>query len=304
MTTSPTILSDTKSLNVNSPGAEVPSAKGIDGEFSQILAEHDGPIVETPVVEDEEYFLQSSFVFFQVENSLFRVPSYRFTRDSENFAEMFKLPQADRANVEGASRERPIILPDSISCVDFRNFLKALYPFPVAVTLSLSKAEWLSVLTLSSLWYFLSFRKVAIAELERTGALTPTEKVTWGRDVNISSWVVKGYQELVQRANIVNKNEALGVGYETAFSLFRLREQRIADGARCFDHAANAIDPVEEEFKDELQSIRAEEKKYAPKAVKGRVGGITIECTCADVRIDDGAKGTPIVAKGKKIHRR
>ncbi|KAJ3507093.1 hypothetical protein NLJ89_g6498 [Agrocybe chaxingu] len=246
MTTSPTIISDAKSRNVNGPGAEVPSVNGVDGEFSHIRAEHDGP-VETPVVEDEEYFLQSSLVFFQVEKTLFHVPSYRFARDSEIFAEMFKLPQADCANVEGVFARAPDHPSRQHLPPRFPEFLEGALPL----------AEWFSVLKLSSFWYFLKFRNMAIAELERPEVLTPTEKVTWGRDVKISSWVVKGYQEIAQRSATISKDDAIAIGYETAFVLFRLREDRIKA-----QDSSVAVGLVEKEFKIELESIRAEEKGY------------------------------------------
>ncbi|CAA7260410.1 unnamed protein product [Cyclocybe aegerita] len=258
-------------ISAASPYTQLPGTNGAGGSLSEHEGRegppdqeaHDPASDKVPIIEDDEYFLRSIFVFFQVENTLFHVPSYRFTDESQIFAEMFKVPKENTANAERASRELPIILPDSISRTDFRNFLKALYPLPVVITLSLSKDEWLSVLKLSSLWYFLSFRDMAIAELECPEALTPTEKVTWGRDVKISSWVVKGYQEIVQRSTIISKDEALAIGYETTFSLFKLREQRLQASTRCTSFAVDTS--VKEAFKDELENIRAEERGYAVK---------------------------------------
>ncbi|KAJ3477857.1 hypothetical protein NLJ89_g12396 [Agrocybe chaxingu] len=86
---------------------------------------------EPEIEEDEDYFMQSSFVCFQVENRLFHVPNYRFTSESHIFSGMFKLPQANAVDVEGASRSNPIKLPegpDGIRHIDFKNFMKALYP--------------------------------------------------------------------------------------------------------------------------------------------------------------------------------
>ncbi|CAA7260408.1 unnamed protein product [Cyclocybe aegerita] len=220
---------------VNDNLREVPVASTvINGEPAE-----KGKQREEPLVEDEEYFLQSSFVYFQVENHLFHIPSYRFTMESHVFAGMFRLPQSNVFDVEGASRGNPIVLPIGISHVDFRNFLKALYPLPVEIRLSLSKEEWLSVLKLSSFWYFLGFRKMAIAELANTKALTATEKITWGRDVKVS------------------KEEALTIGYETTFSLFRLREERLSS------RIPSVVDSIRAEFKAELEGIRAEEKGYS-----------------------------------------
>ena len=105
---------------------------------------------EEPIEDDDLYCLQSTFVYFQVcrflllmnnhntdkfvsskvERCIFHIPTYRFVNESLFFKGMFNLPQPNvgDSNVEGSSRENPILLPDNISRNDFRNFLMALYP--------------------------------------------------------------------------------------------------------------------------------------------------------------------------------
>jgi hypothetical protein len=96
---------------------------------------------------DGEYWIQGDFIIFevlplirprivklnhyQVENSLFRVPSYQFIRHSVVFADMLNLPQGEQkkgGSREGSDDKNPIVLPETITANDFRNFLKALYP--------------------------------------------------------------------------------------------------------------------------------------------------------------------------------
>ncbi|CAA7260409.1 unnamed protein product [Cyclocybe aegerita] len=213
------------------------------------------PVIE----EDEDYFMQSSFVYFQVENRLFHVPNYRFTSESHIFSGMFKLPQPNAIDVEGASRNNPIKLPDGpdgIRHTDFKNFMKALYPLNVSLTLFLSKAEWISVLKLSSFWYFLSFRQMAISELWRMNELSSVQKIEFGRLVKISHWVTAGYSELIERDDPISKEEALLIDYETTFSLFRIRELRLKRVL------ISSMQAIENEFAWELKDIRAEEKGY------------------------------------------
>jgi len=64
---------------------------------------------------------------FQVENVLFRVPTYLLSKESELFAGMFKLPQPGE-NTEGSSDSNPVVLPSELSSEDFGNLLEALYP--------------------------------------------------------------------------------------------------------------------------------------------------------------------------------
>jgi hypothetical protein len=68
----------------------------------------------------------------QVENRLFRVPSYMFFKGSPTFVETFNLPPLSAENHgdtwPGANSENPIVLPDDVRCEDFKNLLKALYP--------------------------------------------------------------------------------------------------------------------------------------------------------------------------------
>jgi hypothetical protein len=72
-------------------------------------------------------YIPRYLIITKVEKRIFHVPSYRFADESTIFAGMFRLPQPC-LDVEGSSRERPIILPQEIRRNDFRNFLKALYP--------------------------------------------------------------------------------------------------------------------------------------------------------------------------------
>lgn len=61
----------------------------------------------------------------QVENTLFKVPRYKFERGSAVFKDMFEIPVTDTQ--EGWDDDNPIRL-ESIKKVDFQRFLMAMLP--------------------------------------------------------------------------------------------------------------------------------------------------------------------------------
>lgn len=130
---------------------------------------------------------------------------------------------------------------------------------------SLSKKEWISVLTLASRWRFLHLRKMAKAVLElecfKLGSLTSIEKICLGRELSIPSWVIDGFVGLVQ-ATTITDIEALQIdslpGAETtAYKLFRIRELKISGKLLC-----SAKAKVVEIFKEELDLLRSAEKLF------------------------------------------
>jgi len=188
---------------------------------------------------------------------------------------MFQLPQSANEDVEGSTRQNPIMLPNNITSFDFHNFLKALYSLyvsvlmfyqnrmtedyavharPVSTQLVLSKDEWLSVLRLSAFWYFLEYRKMAISQLEKVGAFSPIDQVLYGREYRVHSWVRQGFEQLITRENPIEKEDALLINFETTFSLFRLRERRIRGHSSAFSSSFNTSDAVRQTFKNSRKS--------------------------------------------------
>ncbi|KAF9552798.1 hypothetical protein CPC08DRAFT_601941, partial [Agrocybe pediades] len=139
----------------------------------------------------------------------FRVPTDGLIRESQFFSDMFSLPiPASGTTVEGVSDDKPIMLPESISAESFRSLLRLLYPSSGEDhAVELSESEWISVLELSTMWYFLRYRKMAISHLN--GLLTPIEKVCLGREYKVTFWVEQGYHSLVKRKETISNDEAL-----------------------------------------------------------------------------------------------
>jgi len=121
--------------------------------------------------------------------------------------------------------------------------------------LPLSKAEWVSVLRLSTRWYFRKYRSLSLGKLESGNELSSTDKILLGREMFIHSWIFDGYTELVLRQETIHKEEALAIGFPTTFSIFRIRESRILG---IFDQS-QANEAIREDFENELDVIMIEE---------------------------------------------
>ncbi|KIM35303.1 hypothetical protein M413DRAFT_32563 [Hebeloma cylindrosporum] len=215
-----------------------------------------GKATATPT-KDEAFFIESIFIVFEVENRLFRVPSYMFFKESPTFVETFDLPPLFTENHgDGTNPENPIVLPDDVRCEDFRNLLKALYPRSVSLRLSLSKAEWISILKLSTKWRFLGLRKLAKSELEAGKELSSVEKIILGRDIYDSSWISAGYKELVQKSDTITDDEAIAIELPIAIKLYRIREIKLRQSL------TSALRAVEEVFAMELGVILSKEMGY------------------------------------------
>ncbi|KAJ2918302.1 hypothetical protein MD484_g2113, partial [Candolleomyces efflorescens] len=188
------------------------------------------PFAPSPKLdEDAEYFWD--FVLLSCEGRVFRVPKYRFISDSEVFATKFGLNSdtpsdpSDAFEVVNEAQPTPnAVIELDVSANDFRNFVKALYPRYPEQSLELSKEEWLSVLRLSTKWYFNDFRKRAIDNLTALN-LDPVEKVDLGTQFNVSSWLKSGFCELVKRTDIITVEDARRIGLETAIKVYGIRDE-------------------------------------------------------------------------------
>ncbi|KAH9485722.1 hypothetical protein JR316_0002636 [Psilocybe cubensis] len=233
-------------------------AEAVPGEANSSSSKGKTPEV---IERDSTYFIESLFMVFQVQNCLFRVPTYLLSAESQVFSGMFHLPQAgdldNPDNVEGLSVTKPIILPNEYLKEDFRSLLKALYPLSFNITVDLSKSEWISVLKLSTMWYFIKLRNAAISELAHSGVLDSIEMVTLGRKYRISSWITGGFVRLIERYDSITDDEAIDIDstyVTTAYKLYRMREDRIKNRWNVSD--------VEVVFGPELQAIRQDEEGY------------------------------------------
>ncbi|KAJ6481256.1 hypothetical protein C8R47DRAFT_1135174 [Mycena vitilis] len=162
----------------------------------------------------------------QVEDGIFKVPRYHFEHSSEIFATTFTLPAIDAVQAEGQSDENPFIL-EGISRVDFERLLKVLYPLDIPQILSMAKDDWISVLKLSTLWYFLDARDLAIKQLNNRSDIGSVERILLARQYDVASWLRMGYTDLGRREEGISLADAEKIGWQTTVRLYQTREAAI-----------------------------------------------------------------------------
>ena len=113
---------------------------------------------------------------------------------------------------------------------------------------------------LSTIWYFLKYRQTAISELQNTKALTSVDKIRYGREFKIRSWVIEGSIELVTRDDTIRKDEVEFIDYDTSFALFRIREDRFREQRQ--EVPFTPISAVQKALRDELDVIEHFEMEY------------------------------------------
>ncbi|KAJ7212851.1 hypothetical protein C8J57DRAFT_1097070, partial [Mycena rebaudengoi] len=204
----------------------------------------------------------------QIENRLFKVPQHHFERGAEIFAAAWTLPVADGVESEVGSDQNPIKL-EGISVVDFQRLLRVMYPLKISGdTMSKSKEVWISVLKLSTLWYFSDIRALAIKELD-SHFLSPTrdnvEIILLARTYDVSSWLRSAYTDFVDEG--LPLEDAERIGWETAARIYKAREtlmepRKFQPQARFWDDDSPAIS--EQSVRDAaLEGVFQEEFRHA-----------------------------------------
>ena len=95
----------------------------------------------------------------------------------------------------------------------------------ISAKLSLTRAEWMSVLKLSTLWKFDEVRMLAISQLGDMNSLGAAELVHLGKHYVIAAWVISGLERLINQPETIHSADtAEKIGGDTAVRLCRLRE--------------------------------------------------------------------------------
>jgi len=153
----------------------------------------------------------------------------------------------------------------------------------ISTMLGLTREEWVSTLKLATKWQFLNARKIALQALQKTKGLA-TERITLGRELKISKWVLEGYKDLanIDDTTAITEATASTIGWETTVKLLQIREERLrkrnnktgfntpspgspsAPTTPIFNFSLCKVEKtVEDTFKEELLQIRSEELQYS-----------------------------------------
>lgn len=111
--------------------------------------------------------------------------------------------------------------------------------------------QWVSILKLSTMWMFLDLRRTAITKL-LSFPITP-QTVLLGNVYNSAQLFRAGCSALVSRPSPPSDDEAMMLGYETAFRLCILREK----GSK-----SRVPAPLIPTFEKQLQAIAEAEAQY------------------------------------------
>ncbi|KAJ7452177.1 hypothetical protein B0H11DRAFT_2074649 [Mycena galericulata] len=144
-----------------------------------------------------------------------------------------------------------------------RNFEHRFYSLRThfsGTTLALSKDEWISALKLSTLWYFLDIRELAIQQLSDT-PLDAIERIVLAKRYDVADWLRAGYSELVRRPDSLSLEEAEEIGLVATVRIFQTRERITGFGG--YVPYREDFD-INEEFKEELDRIGRAGEVYRP----------------------------------------
>jgi len=178
----------------------------------------------TPAAERDGVFYFET-VTFQVEDTLFRVIKSDFEVQGTPFEAIFSLPQAPQKLVEGTDDSCPIYL-HGISKVNFRSFLRVLYPFKGAVV---TYTEWIEALELAIMWDFKEIRKTCIEALsELIKSRTVIDKILLAKKYKVKKWLRDGYIQLLQSRELELGNDICTseIDVITIGRLLYIRERR------------------------------------------------------------------------------
>ncbi|KAH6908502.1 hypothetical protein BKA70DRAFT_1280032 [Coprinopsis sp. MPI-PUGE-AT-0042] len=169
---------------------------------------------------ERDAFHYHSFAIFRVEQKLYCLPKDCFRKQSDLLYTLFLNSSASN----GQSDDQPIVLEDQ-KTGDFDSLLQVLMPEPLGPSPPLlSKAEWISVLKLSTTWRMDKIRRAAIEKLSKIG-LSPLQKISLAREYRVSAWLSQGIAALAKASSTISVESMAGtLGWETAARILAIRD--------------------------------------------------------------------------------
>jgi hypothetical protein len=174
------------------------------------------------IVRHNEYYIHGGDVIFRVENYLFRVHRFFFTRDSAFFRDKLPHPPTPGEFSRGSSDNNPFILEDTLR-VDFERFLWVFYN-PKYSIYEADVEEWTSILKLAHQWEFIEAKALALRELEELEIPALQKIITYHTHDIDRNLLQKAYTDLTIRNDPISIEEGRLLGLETALLLARARE--------------------------------------------------------------------------------
>ncbi|KDQ53596.1 hypothetical protein JAAARDRAFT_209942 [Jaapia argillacea MUCL 33604] len=162
----------------------------------------------------DSFYMDYDMAVFLVEDTLFRVHSFFFKRDSEYFRTLL--------SQYGPSSEKCPVQLDGVSVADLETFLGVLYPSDFSKHTATTVDEWTSVLALATKWSFTTIRSLAIRELFPLAS--PIDKIVVGRQYDIPEWLQDAYIAVCERPEALTKKEGERLGLDEVIKISQLRQ--------------------------------------------------------------------------------
>jgi len=174
------------------------------------------------VVRHPDYYIPGGDVVFRVENCVFRVHRYFFTRDSSVFLEKLPHPPPPGEFSKGSSDNNPFVLEDTLK-VDFERLLWVFYNEKYSIY-EADVEEWSSILKLAHKWDFVEVQAFALRELEQL-EMPALDKIILYHAHDIDRNLLQAaYGALTVRDDPITVDEGYLLGMETAIRLTHARE--------------------------------------------------------------------------------
>ncbi|KAF9268491.1 hypothetical protein L218DRAFT_1072986 [Marasmius fiardii PR-910] len=220
-------------------------------------------VVNTTLRRDNEFYFDT--ITFQVDDTIFKVPSQYIHEKSEVFDAG---AQISAESDEGSSDANPVKLsplPHGCNANDFRCLLRIIIALTVGLPTptNYNSDQWLSVLKLSTAWYFSDIRKLANEQISRPQvnytkdqwvkvldfahnsdqftdlrdlAITRisairfnsrVDQVLLGRKYLHKPWIIEGLKELANMSSLPSVAELNRLGQGTVVSLLYMAYNRV-----------------------------------------------------------------------------
>jgi len=168
------------------------------------------------------YFIHEADTTFRVENYVFRVHRFFFTRESAFFRRLFEPSPITVQDPPGSSEWHPLVL-DDVSSDAFACFLWVFYN-PKYSIYDATPDQWSSILHLAQKWGFKDIEHLCIRELEKLD-LSPVDRIhiyqRFGLD---SSLLLDSFATLTTRDESIGLEEGVKLGLRTSLQIAQARE--------------------------------------------------------------------------------
>ncbi|CEL58199.1 hypothetical protein RSOLAG1IB_02944 [Rhizoctonia solani AG-1 IB] len=198
-----------------------------DSDLGKFPASSDNNI-STPISYDFVFDREDGDVELQMNNTLFKTRKYLLNKFG-TLAELLRDAESNGQLSTGSQIQLPRV---SVKCDtqligDFNNTLKILYASVVEGPFDFDAVTLTSALRVSSVYGYDALRQFSISKLERA-ELSAIQRIKIAQELNVMHWTDPAFEELANRAEPIQPDEARILGIDSLLRVSIMREQRRA----------------------------------------------------------------------------